>query len=817
MEEKERLALVEKIQRWHEQDEHQLIIDLLERLPQSQMDYDLTCYLARAYNNLAQPWMDSYQQLLERAVSLLLSVEQQGQQDPVWHYRLGYAYYYLDQEEQALACFQRAFQLDPTDEDVDYFIRQCQQMIRQKEEGPIRYSSQQFELVEQHICRYFGEYAEVLHEKVSPDIHLDVCLIPPREGKNYYTLVTLGMGAHRMNVPEELAEYKLERAELALALPPDWQVGEEDERWYWPIRALKMAARLPIENNTWLGWGHSIDNREPYADNTALCGVMLVGPQTCRDKEAGICRLSEQEEVNFYHLIPLHREEMEFKQTNGSDALLDKLEKVSFIVNPSRPSAVEKPWGDDWIMDSAGPHLDAMRRKHLQVDSLAAYAHMAIYLRWCIQQGLMSQAFLLRFGRVAQQVQEGGEAPDLRLVLRGGAGLNGCLRLEYFNEKGQAFSHWYYWDSGKDHPYYPQDVDGHAWAYFGEEQYHSAQFQDEAYLFVPWNEQYYQAMAARISQRFAQWLWLDGNEKYLEKQLHLPGGQIRPLLENWQGPRGCFATDGIMVRGEKVDFCFREQPMPGDENWDSGWRFFTEAESTADAPRDYGFYDLNTVCNYDPELLPLLDSPYGTSFERRQGGPLQPVSDWGVEAAVEYPYPATLYLNTRLQPAGRRKAEEALSRLMELKGLGQVVEGETLFAPSGEADHSLLRLGLRDDFPETLGELTELINRLGVPKGSQLEAAGIAWPTGRQEGLALSLSGGDLPAPEQLDQQLQDLIEQLEALLDETGRLYGSWKAPQGDVVLYFYGDSYLEMLSAIGKVIDHHPLCQKCTVDRTS
>ena len=93
MEEKERLALVEKIRRWHEQDEHQLIIDLLERLPQSQMDYDLTCYLARAYNNLAQPWMNSYQQLLERAVSLLLSVEQQGQQDPVWHYRLGYAYY----------------------------------------------------------------------------------------------------------------------------------------------------------------------------------------------------------------------------------------------------------------------------------------------------------------------------------------------------------------------------------------------------------------------------------------------------------------------------------------------------------------------------------------------------------------------------------------------------------------------------------------------------------------------------------------------------------------------------------------------------
>ena len=37
---------------------------------------------------------------------------------------------------------------------------------------------------------------------------------PPSEERDYYTLVTMGMGAHRMNVPEELAEYKLERRSL---------------------------------------------------------------------------------------------------------------------------------------------------------------------------------------------------------------------------------------------------------------------------------------------------------------------------------------------------------------------------------------------------------------------------------------------------------------------------------------------------------------------------------------------------------------------------------------------------------------------------
>ena len=291
-----RQALLEQIQRWHEQDENQQIIDSIEGLPLDQQDYQLVGLLARGYNNLAQPWRDDYHALLNKAAALLLSVADQGAEDPVWHYRLGYSYYYLDQEEQALPYFERAAALDPEDPDAQYFIQQCRQIIAQKEAGPLRYDSADLEAAEAHICRYFGEYPEVFHEIVSPDLHIDICVVPPGPERNYYTLVTLGMGAHRMNVPEELAEYKLERAELIMALPPDWKLKEEDERWYWPIRQLKTAARLPLQNDTWLGWGHSIDNREPFAEGTGLCGVLLVSPQTCRDRESNVCRLARSEE-----------------------------------------------------------------------------------------------------------------------------------------------------------------------------------------------------------------------------------------------------------------------------------------------------------------------------------------------------------------------------------------------------------------------------------------------------------------------------------------------------------------------------------------
>ena len=52
---------------------------------------------------------------------------------------------------------------------------------------------------------------------------------------------------------------------------------------------------------------------------------------------------------------------------------------------------------------------------------------------------------------------------------------------------------------------FPGDVDAYALRYFGPERYHSDEFRDEAYLFVPFDEDYYQAMAQTLEQRFRAW------------------------------------------------------------------------------------------------------------------------------------------------------------------------------------------------------------------------------------------------------------------------------------------------------------------------
>ena len=212
-----------------------------------------------------------------------------------------------------------------------------------KNSEPEVYSEDEMSAIEQHIKNTFGEFENVFHELVSPDIHVDICVVPPTEERDYYTLVTMGMGAHRMNVPKELAEYKLERAELAIALPPDWKLDAEalkEERWYWPIGLLKVLARLPISGDTWLGFGHTMDKQSPFAENTALCGAILVGPQDVVWEGGEVCPLPGGEEVNFYQVIPLYRNELQYKLEHDADALLEKMAGISFVVDSARRNAI---------------------------------------------------------------------------------------------------------------------------------------------------------------------------------------------------------------------------------------------------------------------------------------------------------------------------------------------------------------------------------------------------------------------------------------------------------------------------------------------
>lgn len=111
----------------------------------------------------------------------------------------------------------------------------------------------------------------------------------------------------------------------------------------------------------------------------------------------------------------------------------------------------------------------------------------------------------------------------------------------------------------------------------------------------------------------------------MTKRFRLSADQIRPLA---QGFGAGLATDRIMVDGERVGFMYRQKP---DNDVDSGWRFFAgdEDQDYADDLDRVGAYDLNTIANYDPDIVPLLFSRVGSVFERSpETGKFVAVDDW---------------------------------------------------------------------------------------------------------------------------------------------------------------------------------------------
>ncbi|WP_057761591.1 SMI1/KNR4 family protein [Cytobacillus praedii] len=122
-------TLFEQLNKWHEEDEHQKIADLLIAIPDEERDYEVISLLARAYNNLG---------LYENALFQLEDIAGAGKQDSLWHYRLGYTLYHLGRFEDAVQAFRRSDQLEPGDQSTEYFLRRSIQKAEKQKREELR-------------------------------------------------------------------------------------------------------------------------------------------------------------------------------------------------------------------------------------------------------------------------------------------------------------------------------------------------------------------------------------------------------------------------------------------------------------------------------------------------------------------------------------------------------------------------------------------------------------------------------------------------------------------------------------------------------
>lgn len=192
------------------------------------------------------------------------------------------------------------------------------------------YSKEEANQLENFVKNKFGEYTSVYHELYSPDIHLDILVVPPTNKDNYYKLITKGMGAYQMNVPNDLKDYAIDRAELVVYLPHDWDFKQKDNGWI--ISLLKVIARTPIFENGWVGYGQTfsqnVEGTIPYSTNTKFSNAILFDSNDYLDNKDELY-ISTKGRINFFQVVPIYREEMIFAKLYGAENLAKILIKES--------------------------------------------------------------------------------------------------------------------------------------------------------------------------------------------------------------------------------------------------------------------------------------------------------------------------------------------------------------------------------------------------------------------------------------------------------------------------------------------------------
>lgn len=97
------------------------------------------------------------------------------------------------------------------------------------------------------------------------------------------------------------------------------------------------------------------------------------------------------------------------------------------------------------------------------------------------------------------------------------------------------------------------------------------------------------------------------------------------------------APQKLVDEKQKIRFMYRENP---DNRSDSGWRFFggDETDEYVNNPDNIAPYDVNTIAEIDPDIIPFVDSPVNSAFERNDPkDPFKPSKTFNV-ACREFPH-----------------------------------------------------------------------------------------------------------------------------------------------------------------------------------
>jgi len=187
------------------------------------------------------------------------------------------------------------------------------------------------ELILNHIEKYVGKIQKSIHDQKFERAPLSIHIVPKIHNQDYSALITSGLSYTPMFPPSSMEFFKY--SELIIKLPLDWPLPIEaikDDEFLWPISELLSLMKYIHSNQQWFSDMHTFGNGNPplpFAKNTKLCGFLFMFPLISFPPEFCELKIDEFKSVIFLQLVPLYKEEMDYAITEGSEVLLETIEK----------------------------------------------------------------------------------------------------------------------------------------------------------------------------------------------------------------------------------------------------------------------------------------------------------------------------------------------------------------------------------------------------------------------------------------------------------------------------------------------------------
>ena len=383
------------------------------------------------------------------------------------------------------------------------------------------YSSHEMQTVEDHIIKHFGSISRIIPVEESENLDLRIFVIEPTKERDFYTLITCGMGAYKMELPDDFKDTDLDRIELLMYLSPDWNMdlalskptglitgetvtpifGSMYDEWNYPVKVLKNLAQAPVDNDSYFVMGNIMDDEEPLSPSTNDTGGILISPAYISEEER-ICTLPDGEKVGFLQIMPIQSFEIDHAADLDQSLIFHRMIFHNFIVYPDRYL-----YDYEDIFDEGLAYLIPLYKYNLvqQTGELAAFNHMAILLRWLIEKDFLSDSFTAKYIDEINTVKTSPDNIDLRCFIAGK--LIGALRCEILREDIIDFIQSYCFndiEGGVKGDYYDA-VENYAVEYFEENNIDTDEMCDLEFLFMEYTEEYYQAVANILDEYYKEW------------------------------------------------------------------------------------------------------------------------------------------------------------------------------------------------------------------------------------------------------------------------------------------------------------------------